>query len=73
MNIGQRIFGATAVTLTSQCCVCHNNSALAQLNDCIEGLLHLRPNVITFRALLLLGQLLHLGLQQGLSFVANTV
>ena len=49
---------------------------LAQLNDCIGGLLHLRPNVITFRALLhlgptvitnrtllYLGQLLHLGLQ----------
>ena len=51
---------------------------LAQLNDCIGGLLHLGPNVITFRALLHLGpnvitfrtllhlgQLLHLGLQQG--------
>ena len=25
---------------------------LAQLNDCIGGLLHLGPNVITFRALL---------------------
>ena len=50
---------------------------LAQLNDCIGGLLHLGPNVITFRALLHLGptvitfrtllhlgQLLHLGLQQ---------
>ena len=50
---------------------------LAQLNDCIGGLLHLGPNVITFRALLhlgpnvitfrtllRLGQLLHLGLQQ---------
>ena len=49
---------------------------LAQLNDCIGGLLHLGPNVITFRALLHLGptvitfrtllhlgQLLHLGLQ----------
>ena len=48
---------------------------LAQLNDCIGGLLHLGPNVITFRAslhlgpnvmtfrtLLHLGQLLHLGL-----------
>ena len=52
---------------------------LAQLNDCIGGLLHLGPNVITFRALLHLGpnvitfrtllhlgQLLHLGLQQPL-------
>ena len=49
---------------------------LAQLNDCIGGLLHLGPNVITFRALLHLipnartllhlGQLLHLGLQQTL-------
>ena len=28
-------------------------------------LLHLRPNVITFRTLLHLEQLLHLGLQQG--------
>ena len=50
---------------------------LAQLNDCIGGLLHLGPNVITFRALLHLGpnvitfrtllhlgQILHLGLQQ---------
>ena len=41
---------------------------LAQLNDCIGGLLHLGPNVITFRALLHLGPnvitfrtLLHLG------------
>ena len=58
--------------------VCYNNSALAQLNDCIGGLLHLGPNVITFRTLLHLGpnvitlrtllhlgQLLHLGLQHG--------
>ena len=37
---------------------------LAQLKDCIGGLLHLGPNVITFRTLLHLGQLLHLGLQQ---------
>ena len=48
--------------------VCYNNSALAQLNDCIGGLLHLGPNVITFRTLLHLGPnvitfrtLLHLG------------
>ena len=41
-----------------------NDSALAQLNDYVEGLLHLGPNVITFRTLLHLGQLLHLGLQQ---------
>ena len=41
---------------------------LAQLNDCIGALLHLGPNVITFRALLHLGPnvitfrtLLHLG------------
>ena len=39
---------------------------LAQLKDCIGGLLHLGPNVITFRTLLHLGQLLHLGLQQAL-------
>ena len=43
----------------------HNNNALKELNDCIGGLLHLGPNVITFRTLLHLGQLLHLGLQQG--------
>ena len=42
----------------------HNNNALKELNDCIRGLLHLGPNVITFRTLLHLGQLLHLGLQQ---------
>ena len=41
---------------------------LAQLNDCIGGLLHLGPNVITFRTLLHLGQLLHLGLQQHYHF-----
>ena len=52
---------------------------LAQLNDCIGALLHLGPNVITFRASLHLGpnvitfrnslhlrQLLQLGLQQSL-------
>ena len=46
---------------------------LAQLNDCIGVLLHLGPNVITFRAFLHLGPnvitfrtLLHLGLQQTL-------
>ena len=56
----------------------HNNNALKELNDCIGGLLHLGPkvvtfrtllhlgpDVITFRTLLHLGQLLHLGLQQG--------
>ena len=42
----------------------HNNNALKELNDCIRGLLHLGLNVITFRTLLHLGQLLHLGLQQ---------
>ena len=31
-----------------------------------KALLHLGPNVITFRTLLHLGQLLHLGLQQTL-------
>ena len=64
--------------------VCYNNSALAQLNDCIGGLLHLGPNVITFRTLLHLGpnvitfrtllhlgQLLHLGLQQGATALLN--
>ena len=33
----------------------YNNNALTELNDCIEGLLHLGPNVITFRSLLHLG------------------
>ena len=42
----------------------HNSNALKELNDCIGGLLHLGPNVITFRTLFHLGQLLHLGLQQ---------
>ena len=63
-DINQRLF------------TCHNNNALAELNDCIGGLLHFGPNVITFRILLHLGpnlitfrtllhlrQLLHLGLQ----------
>ena len=63
-DINQRLF------------ICHNNNALAELNDCIGGLLHFGPNVITFRILLHLGpnlitfrtllhlrQLLHLGLQ----------
>ena len=36
-----------------------------QLNDCTQGLLHLTPNGITLSTLLSLGQLLHLGLQQG--------
>ena len=31
------------------------NNALAELNDCIGGLLHLGPNVIPFRTLLHLG------------------
>ena len=58
MNIGQRILW---------CNSCHFDiSMLAQLKDCIGGLLHLGLNVITFRTLLHLGQLLHLGLQQAL-------
>ena len=53
-------------------------TALEQLNNCIEGLFHLGPNVITFRTLLYfgpnvitsrtllhLGKLLHLGLRLG--------
>ena len=55
-DINQRLF------------TCHNNNALAELNDCIGGLLHFGPNVITFRILLHLGPnlitfrtLLHLG------------
>ena len=69
MNIGQKILWWNS---------CHFDiSILAQLNDYVGGLLHLGPNVITFRALLHLGpnviafrtllhlgQLLHLGLQQ---------
>ena len=47
MNIGQMIIW---------CNSCHFDiSMLAQLNDYIGGLLHLGPNVITFRALLHLG------------------
>ena len=42
----------------------HDNNALQESNDCIGGLLHLGLNFITFRTLLHLGQLLHLGLQQ---------
>ena len=52
---------------------------LAQLNDCIGALLHLGPNVITFRALLHLGPtviifrtLLHLGLLQDNSKIITT-
>ena len=30
----------------------YNNNALAELNDCSGGLLHLGPSVITFRNLL---------------------
>ena len=71
MNIGQRILWCNSRHF--------NISMLAQLNDCIGGLLHLGPNVITFRALLHLGpnvitfrtllhlgQLLHIGLQHHL-------
>ena len=42
----------------------HNNNAPKELNDCIGSLLHIGLNVITFRTLLHLGKLLHLGLQQ---------
>ena len=57
---------------------------LAQINDCIGGLLHLGPNVITSRALLHLGpnviifrtflhlgQLLHLGLQHSKDYACQ--
>lgn len=53
-----------------------NNNALAELNNCIGGLLHFGlivttlktslhfvPNIISFRTLLHSGQLLHLGLK----------
>ena len=55
-DINQRLF------------TCYNNNALAELNDCIGGLLNFGPNFITFRILLHLGPnlitfrtLLHLG------------
>ena len=32
----------------------YNNNALTELNDCIKGLLHLGPNVITFRTVITL-------------------
>ena len=41
----------------------YNKNTPAELNNCIGGLLHLGPNIITFRTLLHLGQLLHLSLQ----------
>ena len=41
----------------------NNNNVLKKLNDYIDALLYLGLNVITFRTLLYLGQLLHLGLQ----------
>ena len=41
----------------------NNNNVLKKLNDYIDGLLYLGLNVFTFRTLLYLGQLLHLGLQ----------
>ena len=76
MNIGQRILWCNSRHF--------NISMLAQLNDCIGGLLHLGPNVITlrtilhlglnvitFRTLLHLGQLLHLGLQHHLALFLN--
>ena len=48
----------------------HNNNALKELNDCIVSLLDFGPNAITFKTLLHLGKLLHLGLQQKSSFLA---
>ena len=47
MNIGQRILWCNSRHF--------NISMLAQLNDCIGGLLHLGPNVITLRTILHLG------------------
>ena len=64
MNIGQRILWCNSWFKHLNVYVCYNNNALAQLNNCIEGLLHLGPNVITFKTLFHSGQLLHLGLQQ---------
>ena len=42
----------------------YNKNALAQLDDCIEGLSHLGPNVTTLGPLLHLGHLLHEGRQR---------
>ena len=41
-------FGATAVI--SKCGVRYSKDALAELNNCIGGLLHLGLNVIIYRA-----------------------
>ena len=65
MYTGQRFFFVQQLSLQHlNVDVPRNNNALKELNDCIGSLLHLGPNVITFRTLLHLGQLLHLGLQQ---------
>ena len=42
------------------------NNALKEFYDCIGGLFYLGLNVITFKTLLHLEQLLHLGLQHRL-------
>ena len=68
MYTGQRNFWCNSChfkisTQQQQCTVRNNNNVLKKLNDYIDGLLYLGLNVITFRTLLYLGQLLHLGLQ----------
>ena len=63
MYTGQRFFAQQLSLQHLNVNVRRNNNALKELNDCIGGLLHLGPDFITFRTLLHLGQLLHLGLQ----------
>lgn len=48
MNIGQRILLLLKHLNVNVRC---NKNVLAQLDDCIEGLLRLEPNVITYRTL----------------------
>ena len=69
MKIGQRIFWVHQLLLQQLNEDVHsNNNTLAELSNCIGRLLHLGPNIITFRTLIHLGPnvitfrtLLHLG------------
>ena len=47
MNSGQRIFWDNSCHFHLD--IRYNNDVLAELNDCIGGLLYLGLNVITFR------------------------
>ena len=65
MHIGVWIFWSNRLSIQHlNADVRYNNNAQKEYDDCIGGLLHLGLNVITFRNLLHLAQLLHLGLQQ---------